>query len=96
MTAALEQGWGVAIILKQPVNESACYVGEVQAVDDLGIRITAMDWLVEEPVGMDWWFPWSAIAAIEVSTDKHSGWDPASTQTRANRAAGLGGGDDEG
>jgi hypothetical protein len=87
----VEVGWGVAVILRQPVNELACYVGEVQAVDEHGIRIriSATDWLIGEAVGMDWYFPWSDIAAMEIFTDSHSGWDPGITQARANKAAGL-------
>ncbi|HEY1444759.1 MAG TPA: hypothetical protein VGF51_07660 [Acidimicrobiales bacterium] len=85
----LQPGWGVAIILRQPVNELACYAGEVQAVDGRGVRISAMDWAIGLCVGMDWWFPWADIAAMEVCTDHHSGWDPGRTQSRANRAAGL-------
>lgn len=85
----LEAGWGVAIILRRPINGNACYVGEVQACDDRGIRISAMDWLIGMCVDMDWWFPWTDIAAMEVSTDQHSGWDPGLTQARANRHAGL-------
>ena len=84
--AMLLPGWGVSIILRQPVNDLVCYVGEVQAVDERGIRITGMDWFVGECVGMDWWFPWSDIAAMEIATDAHSGWDPGRTQKRAIEA----------
>lgn len=85
----LEVGWGVAVILRQPVNNLACYVGEVQAVDEHGIRLTLIDWFTGMFASMDWYFPWSDIAAMEISTDQHSGWDPGTTQAKANRAAGL-------
>jgi hypothetical protein len=85
----LEVGWGVAIILRQPINGLACYVGQVQAVDDRGVRISLMNWLIGECVGFDWLTPWDNIAAMEIATDAHSGWDPGWTQTKANHAAGL-------
>lgn len=85
----LEVGWGVAIILREPVNGGVCYVGEIQAMDDRGLRVRLMDWLIGAAVDMDWWFPWSDIAAMEVADHECSRWDPGRTQIRANHAAGL-------
>jgi hypothetical protein len=83
MNETFKAGWGVSVILHTPINGLICYCGEIRTVDQIGIRITTMDWIAGLPVGMDWWFPWVGIAAIEVATDAHTGWDPGRTQQRA-------------
>jgi hypothetical protein len=88
-SAVIEAGWGVAIILRQPINGLACYVGEVQATDERGLRVTLIDWISGTFTGMDWCFGWADIAAMEVCTDQHSGWDPGKTQAKANYHAGM-------
>jgi len=82
-----KEGWGVSIVLKSPVQKLLCWVGEIQAVDERGIRITTIDWVTGMMTGMDWWFPWSEIAAIEVATESHPGWDPGLTQRQIQQSA---------
>ena len=74
-------GWGVSVVLKEPVADLGCYVGEVRYVDDRGIRITLMDWMIGECLGHDFWVPWSNVLAMQVKTDQDTGWEPARFQT---------------
>lgn len=62
----------VAVVLRPGAAPSRCYVGEVQAVDDLGLRITCMDWFIGQFSGFDVFAPWSQITATKVATEQHS------------------------
>lgn len=44
------------------------YVGRIEAVDDRGIRLTLMDWLVSSAIGNDLFVPWSSLETTLVDT----------------------------
>ena len=62
----------VAVVLKPGSAPLRCYIGEVQAVDDRGLRITCMDWIIGQFCGLDVFAPWPQITAIQVATEEHS------------------------
>ena len=62
----------VAVVLRPDAAPLRCYVGEVQAVDDRGLRITCMDWFIGQFSGFDVFAPWSQITAVQVATEEHS------------------------
>lgn len=47
------------------------FVGEVQAVDERGMRITHIDWLVGSFVGSDVFVPWREVREITIATPDH-------------------------
>ncbi len=67
----LEAGWWVALTLRPGAAPLRCYVGEVQAVDDRGVRITLVDWVTGRAVGNDLFAPWAEISAALVCTPDH-------------------------
>lgn len=82
----LEPGYCVGVALREPICSLRYYVGEVQAVDELGIRITGIDWMVGMFCGFDHWFPWSNILGLkDVATEAHSLHDWASQQGSSQR-----------
>lgn len=70
-TKSIAKDWVVAIALREPVGDLACYVGEVQAIDDRGVRVTLIDWLIGMAVSWDFFVPWSNIAGMQVATQDH-------------------------
>jgi hypothetical protein len=84
----LESGWVVCVALTRPIGANVCYVGEVQAVNERGIRITAIDWIIGSFTGADFYFPWDNIDGLEIFTRDHdlSGVDLGAIQTRWNDA----------
>jgi hypothetical protein len=89
--ATVQTGHVVALALTRPVGGMSCWVGEVQEVDDRGVRITLVDWLIGSACGYDLFAPWPMIAAALVATEDHDqpgfGDDAAAFQTACNRAA---------
>ena len=71
-TPAIYPGNIVALTLAEGAAPLRCYVGEVQAVDEKGVRITLMDWIAGSFVGMDMFAPWNRITAALVATEDHS------------------------
>ncbi len=65
-------GYWVAVTLKEKVAPTDCYVGEIQAVDEHGIRITLVDWLIGAASGSDLYIAWEQIAVALVATEDHS------------------------
>lgn len=83
----LSPGYAVGIALREPIAKLNYFVGEVQAVDDIGIRITHVDWLVGLFSGFDCWFPWANVLGItEIATPAHSMYD---WHHSASKAQGL-------
>ena len=84
----IEKGHWVAIALRRGVSGSYCYVGQVQDVDDRGIHITLIDWLIGTPQGWDFWASWDNIDGIEFATPQHDvdsfGKYAGDFQTRCN------------
>jgi hypothetical protein len=68
----LQPGWWVALTLAAGSAPLRCYVGEVQAVDERGVRITLVDWLLGMACGFDLFVPWRNIESALVGTDQHS------------------------
>lgn len=87
----LVQGWKVAVVMSEPVDHTYCSVGELQALDDRGIRLTLIDWFTGAFTGFDFFIPWTNIIAIEVVTDEHDlkAWHPDKLQTRINKRQGF-------
>ena len=48
-----------------------CYVGQVQAVDAQGIRLTLIDWLVGMADDFDVFVPWRHIESAFIATPEH-------------------------
>ena len=67
----LAPGFWVALTIKKGIAPLASYVGEIQAVDEHGIRITHIDWVIGLPLGYDFFFPWANIEAATIATPKH-------------------------
>jgi hypothetical protein len=68
----IEPGYWVALTLKPNVAPLRCYVGVVQAMDERGLRITLIDWMVGTASGFDMYAPWENITAALVATPVHS------------------------
>jgi hypothetical protein len=67
----LTPGWWVALTLRPDAAPLRVYVGEVQQVDEHGVRITLIDWLLGSATSWDFFAPWSMVASALVGTDKH-------------------------
>jgi hypothetical protein len=67
----LKLGYWVAISIKDNTAPSRSYVGQIEAMDSSGIRLTLLDWVVMEPVGYDLFVPWNSLGAALVCTDEH-------------------------
>lgn len=68
---SLQAGHLVALVLKPEVAPIRCYVGEVQDVDQHGVRVTLIDWLIGMFCGDDLWVPWDSILSALVATPEH-------------------------
>jgi hypothetical protein len=64
-------GYWVALWLREEIAELRVYVGQVQAVDAHGLRLTLIDWLGGRATGWDFFAPWDAIAASLIATPEH-------------------------
>lgn len=68
-----EPGWYVALNLAPEANDGLrVVVGELQAVDEHGVRITLIDWLVGMPTGTDLYAPWRSILSARIATHEHN------------------------
>jgi hypothetical protein len=68
----LKPGWWAAITLKPDTAPLRCYVGEIQALDSQGVRITLVDWFSAQPTGWDLFVPHANIESALVATnDNH-------------------------
>lgn len=70
-SGTIEVGYWVALSLRPGTAPLRCYVGEVQAVDERGIRLTLLDWLIGKAVGNDFFAPWDSITSMLVCTPQH-------------------------
>lgn len=57
-----------AIALKRGTAPLRVYVGQVEAVDDFGVRLTLVDWLLREFCGNDFFVPWQSIESALIAT----------------------------
>ena len=69
--ATLEVGYAAAICLKPDTAPSRCYVGQVDDVDEHGVRLSLMDWMIGRPVGWDFFVPWENVDSVLVATPDH-------------------------
>ncbi len=67
----LEVGFYAAICLRPDAAPLRCYVGLVEAVDEHGVRLTLIDWVLGAPTDYDLFVAWSEITAALVSTPDH-------------------------
>lgn len=98
---AIRPGYRVALATRRSVAGNAVWVGVVQEVDEHGVRLTGVDWLIGMEVGWDYYVPWTEIVVAQIATPDHSGalfYDQAAQfQKRVNselKGAGEGEADD--
>jgi hypothetical protein len=70
-TELLKKGWWVAVTVKPGLFPLRCYVGEVWAVQEDGIVITTVDWLMGTASGWDLAIPWENFDGALVCTELH-------------------------
>lgn len=68
---ALKEGWFVAVVVKPGTAPRRCYVGEVQATDARGFRITTMDWVTGRAASWDLFVPHKNVDSILIATEDH-------------------------
>ena len=49
----LKIGWWMAANLKPGIAPLRCYVGQIEAIDELGLRMTLVDWLTGSATSYD-------------------------------------------
>jgi hypothetical protein len=67
----LAPGFWVAITLKPDAAPLRVYVGQIQAVDTHGVRLTLVDWLVGNASSWDFYAPWETITCALLATPDH-------------------------
>ncbi len=70
----IKPGYYVAISLEPGTAPSSCYIGEVQAVDEYGIRINQVHWDDDLDVVVrhteDFFVPWIGVTSMLVCTEE--------------------------
>ncbi len=92
--STLEVGYLVALNVREGMTPLPCYVGQIQAVDERGVRLTLVDWFVGIMSGADFFASWEIIEAALVYTPDHAAElfldDASKWQTRMiNRTKGV-------
>ena len=54
----LQVGWWAAVTVKEGVFPLRCYVGQVEAIGERGVRLTLVDWLTGTATSYDLFVPW--------------------------------------
>lgn len=67
----IKPGYWIAASLKPNTAPLRCYVGQVQAVDDLGVRLTLVDWLSGLAAMDDIFIPWHNLESALIATEDH-------------------------
>jgi hypothetical protein len=67
----IEVGYWMAVSLRKGTAPLRSYVGQVEAIDDHGIRLTLVDWLREAAAGFDFFVPWGNIESSLIATPQH-------------------------
>lgn len=70
--ATLKKGYVVGIALEKSIADLSFYVGEIQEIDSMGIRVTLFDWIIGMMTGFDMFIPWTNIVGISVCTEEHN------------------------
>lgn len=85
----LQIGFWLAIAVLPGTGQNPCIVGQLQALDERGLRITLVDWIGGRADSWDYFVPWAHIGSMLVCTPAHSlelfGEDAAAFQERAKQ-----------
>jgi hypothetical protein len=68
----LDVGYWVAMVVPKATAPLRCYVGQVQAVDAQGVRVTLVDWLTGTADDFDLFVPWRNLESALIATPEHS------------------------
>ena len=72
MDELLKVGDWVAITLPKDTAPLRCYVGQIDAMGDRGVRLTLIDWMTGDAQGFDLFVRWENIESALVCTDEHN------------------------
>ena len=61
----------MAVTLSKDTAPLRSYVGKVQAVDEHGIRLTLVDWIMGKATNFDFFVPWSNLESALIATPEH-------------------------
>ena len=67
----LRVGWWAAVTVKAGVFPLRCYVGQVEAIGEPGVRLTLIDWVMGTATSYDLFVPWASLEGAYVATDQH-------------------------
>jgi len=67
----IEKGYWMALTTTPHSGPSLTYVGQVQAIDEHGIRLTLIDWPTRTAAGHDLFVSWKNLRASLIGTAKH-------------------------
>jgi hypothetical protein len=68
----LEPGFVVFVVLHEGYGSDSGLVGRVEAVHDLGFRITLHDWIIGRFQGWDVCVLWDNVCELRVATPAHN------------------------
>jgi hypothetical protein len=68
----LAPGFWVALTLSPEAALLRVYVGQVQAVDAHGVRLTLVDWILGAATHWDFYAPWGQITSALIATPEHA------------------------
>jgi hypothetical protein len=60
------------VTVKPGTAPSRCYVGRIQAIDSLAIRLTQVDWIIADAASWDFYVPHSSVESALVATEEHN------------------------
>ncbi len=67
----LKPGRWAAVVLKSGAAPLRCYVGQIQAIDTQGVRLTLIDWILGSATNWDFFVPHASLESVFVCTDQH-------------------------
>jgi hypothetical protein len=70
-STSVQVGYWAAVALQPNAAPLRCYVGQVEAIDSRGVRLTLVDWLSGTPSGWDVFAPWEQITSMLIATPAH-------------------------
>lgn len=69
---SIDVGYWIAVTLAKDTAPLRSYVGQVESVDEHGIRLTLIDWISGEASGFDFFVPWSHLQSALIATPQHN------------------------
>lgn len=69
--SAIEVGYWVAVVVPPNTAPLRCYVGQVEAVDAHGVRLTLVDWITGSASDFDLFVPWRHLESALIATPEH-------------------------